>query len=561
MESTCVIHAADLVDEIGSLPSAAASIVGLTVDPDCAVDDLVRAIGADPAMAMRFMALANSAAVARGREIRDLRGALVRLGLRRVRNVALLTAAHDMMPADGLPGFDAEAFWRFNLAVAACTAALAAESGSAAPEDAWLSGLLQGVGVAVLARRQPDALVHALAVARADGLPLAAAERRVLGFDHAEVGARLAEAWRLPVVLRLVFGEAGDGASTHPDAPVASALRDLVGQAVRIVRAARFGAAGDGDAVPSWDEAAGSAGLDGPTLDALARRVGDEVEDTARFLGVGPACGRFEASLAAARDIMARIGLDGIDEAMAREDLEAQLAVARRIQQRLLPRPVNRRGCWELAAVNRPSQHVSGDVWDVIDLADGGTAILAADVCGKGLPAALLATSLLATIRALAAVISDPGALLTAANRALAATTDDEHFATVFLAVLDNDGRGLRYASAGHLPPLLLRRGGEAQWLPPAGLPVGLVPGTAYAEMRVAMQQDDLLLIMTDGAVEAEDARGMAFGRGGVESAVRAAGNQPLPRLLAGIEAALSAHAAEAAAADDVTLVAARPDR
>lgn len=553
MHAATFPSAADLAREVASLPSAAAAIVALTVDPDCPVGELEAAIAADAAMTLRLLAVANGAAFSRGRPVGDVKTAVVRLGLRRVRNIALLMATHDMLPGDALPtGFDAAGYRRFNLAVAAAGQALARLGRSSVPEDAWLTGLLHGVGVTVLARREPDALAHALALARAESLGLDACVRRLMGFGPAEVAAQLIRAWHLPPHLADALAP---GANPSPDAARLAANLDA---ATAVVRASGFGDGGDQDPAPTPDEAAQRAGLPPDAWDELAAAITADLDASARFLGADLGAGGFADALASARTELARLGLEGVDETIAREELEQQLALARRIQQRLLPQDLAGPRGWCVAAVNRAADHVSGDTYDLVPLPGGATGLAIADVAGKGLPAALLATSLQATLRALGAILADPGALLTAANTALAAATEDEHFATVFLAALDPGGRRLRYASAGHLPPLLLRADGQAVWLMPAGLPLGLASGTTYPVRDVAIAPGDLLVAVTDGVTEAGQGQGCTFGRAGLEAAVRGVHGRD-PRAVADAVAAAASAAAGGVPDDDLTVLVLAP--
>ena len=139
---------ADLVEEVGSLPTVAAQIVAQTSDPQCDIGDLCRLIQSDGVMTMRFLALANSAALAGANETTDLRAALVRLGLRRVRNVSLFMGMHDMNPSDRETiNLDMKEFWKYTLATASCAQGLAWQRGDQSFEDAWLVGILHGIGI------------------------------------------------------------------------------------------------------------------------------------------------------------------------------------------------------------------------------------------------------------------------------------------------------------------------------------------------------------------------------------------------------------------------------
>jgi serine phosphatase RsbU (regulator of sigma subunit)/HD-like signal output (HDOD) protein len=524
MTATAKYFVADLVEEVGSLPTVAAQIIAMTSDAECDMVELAKVIMCDSVMAMRFLALANSAALARGQEVRELRAAVIRLGLRRVRNVALCMGMHDIMPADDearrLP---MQEFWKFNLATASCAEGLAWLRGAPSDEDAWLAGILHGIGVAVLNQKLNHDFERALKVAQARKADLAAAERTILDFHHGELGSRILSHWGVPRVF-------ADVAAHYPDADTpeglsddAARLLDVLRGARAIVRAAGYGDSGDRTVVPGMGELAEQLALPDEFLAGLAAKVDSEVARMSSLLGMDLDGASFAESLEESRRTMVRLGLEGIDNALVREDFEQQMSMAREIQQKLLPAapPVLER-C-TIAAENRPSLHVSGDYYDFLDLG-GRTAFVVADVSGKGMPAALLASNVQAALKALAGVFSDPGELLKNINNSVFAQTGGEKFVTLFLGVLCPDDCTLRYASAGHNPPLLLRAGGEAEWLKAAGTPLGMVPDMAYPVMEVPLAPGDLLVAYTDGVTEAGDGGEGEFGEDGLEASVRRSG-------------------------------------
>jgi serine phosphatase RsbU (regulator of sigma subunit)/HD-like signal output (HDOD) protein len=514
---------ADLVSRVGSLPSVAAQVVSLASDPGCDIGSLARVIMSDNAMSMRFLALANAAAVSHGRETRNLRAALLKLGLRRVRNVALLMGMHDMVPSGNNGNWlDSGEFWKFNLATASCAQGLAWLRGSQHHEDAWLAGILHAIGLAAMSQRAGPEMLRAAEMARAAGMPLAEAEMRVFDFHHGEVGGRLLREWHLPAL----FADAVEYLPEEFDAGELSAetagLVSLLRESVMTVRAIGFGDNGDGDEPCLPEELAARLGLAEPAMQALADKVDRELQETSRLIGLDVPADHFASTLAKSQEEVARLGLAGLDETMAREDLEQQMNAAREIQQRLLPRSLPELPGYRVAAVNVPSLHISGDTYDCLRMSDGAVALAIADVSGKGMPAALLAGTLQASLRALSRVTDDPGELLEAANGALFESTDPERFATLFLAVLGPDGTGLRYASAGHNPPLVLRADGRVQWLKPAGTPLGMIPDMTYPVFAVAIGPGDLVVAYTDGVTEAMTPEGDEFGETGLEAVVRA---------------------------------------
>jgi len=566
-----------LVEELGSLPSVAAQIVNMTSAPDCDMGQLSRVIISDNVMTMRFLALANSASFGRGHEVRNLRQALVRLGLRRVRNVALCMGMHDMMPAGGaVGGLDMKEFWKFNLATASCAQGLAWQRGNASDDDAWLVGILHNIGLGSLAQKAPQDFQRALEMARMQGIPLIDAELRTLDFHHGEMGGRLLAQWNLPQVFCETvefFGESFDPGEVSAEA---NTLVRILRDSASLVRSVGYGDSGDGHEAFSVNKAADILELPQQALDALLGKVDREVTDFSRLLGIDLPEGQFLATLEESRRQVVHLGIEGFSDSLARENLEEELAMARTIQQRLLPAEAPEIPGWHLAGTNHPSLQVSGDYFDYLKLKGNKRGFVIADVSGKGMPASLLASNVQASLRALAGVMDDPGLLLAAVNEALHESTDAEKFATAFLAVLAADGRSLRYASAGHNPPLVLRTDGSAEWLKPAGTPLGMFPGMEYPVTEVPFSDGDLLISYTDGITEAVDTHEVEFEEHGLEKVARHFVGDPVHVVIEEVIAAVLLHvgsnsldpldslvenweeADETNAGDDLTMVVAR---
>jgi len=267
--------------------------------------------------------------------------------------------------------------------------------------------------------------------------------------------------------------------------------------------------------------------MEEPALMALATKVDREVSDMATLVGIDLPETLFMEMLQESKKQVVRLGMEGFSDSLVRETLEEEMTMAREIQHRLLPSETPDLEGFEIWGANHPSLHCSGDYYDYLKVKGGATAVVIADVSGKGMPASLLASNLQASLRALAMVFDDPGELLGAVNNALHESTDPEKFATLFLAVLSPDSSGLRYASAGHNPPLLLRASGESEWLKPAGTPLGMFPDMKYPVMDVNLEPDDLIVSYTDGITEAVDQHDVEFEEKGLERVVREFRNEP----------------------------------
>jgi phosphoserine phosphatase RsbU/P len=186
-------------------------------------------------------------------------------------------------------------------------------------------------------------------------------------------------------------------------------------------------------------------------------------------------------------------------------------ADAKAIQRALLPAALPSMSGVGLAARWEPALAFGGDCYDALRLAETHLAISIADVCGKGLPAALLMSNLLASLRAFAASERSPRDVVTSVNRALCRQKDLRRFVTLFYALYDSATRVLTYTNAGHNPPLVLRRAGSCERLAIGGTVTGIFDEGTFEEGRVTLEPGDRLVLYTDGITEARSAGGDEF--------------------------------------------------
>jgi sigma-B regulation protein RsbU (phosphoserine phosphatase) len=199
------------------------------------------------------------------------------------------------------------------------------------------------------------------------------------------------------------------------------------------------------------------------------------------------------------------------DKLAATEQADAQA-----IQRALLPATLPSLSGLGLAARWEPALAFGGDCYDALRLSDAHLAISIADVCGKGLPAALLMSNLLASLRAFAASERAPRDVVTSVNRALCRQKDLRRFVTLFYAHFDTTTRVLSYTNAGHNPPLVLRRDGACERLAIGGTVTGIFDEGTYEEGRIALASGDRLVLFTDGITEARSASGDEFDDSGL---------------------------------------------
>jgi predicted ester cyclase len=200
-------------------------------------------------------------------------------------------------------------------------------------------------------------------------------------------------------------------------------------------------------------------------------------------------------------------------EALARERVEQEIRVARRIQQASLPKVVPTLEGWQLSPFYQPAREVGGDFYDFHLLSDGRLGVVVGDATGKGVPAALVMSTTLGMLRAVsqASDSSSPGQMLERVNEALVPSIPSNMFVTCFYSILEPESGRLSYANAGHDLPYLWHSG-ECEELRARGMPLGLMPGMHYEEKEIVLQEGAVALLYTDGLVEAHDPQREMFG-------------------------------------------------
>lgn len=197
---------ADLVKNVGelvSLPDVFIRINQMVEDPDSSIDDIVKVISQDPSFTARLLRIANSPFYGFSSTIETVSRAVTLIGTSHVRNLALSTSvarAFEGLP-NGLVSMDN--FWHHSLYCALIARILSRMSGEGNQEAMFTAGLLHDIGELVIFNRLPEQAKEALLLVldSGDSLPVFEAERKTIGFDHAQVGGELARQWNLPPLL------------------------------------------------------------------------------------------------------------------------------------------------------------------------------------------------------------------------------------------------------------------------------------------------------------------------------------------------------------------------
>jgi serine phosphatase RsbU (regulator of sigma subunit) len=239
--------------------------------------------------------------------------------------------------------------------------------------------------------------------------------------------------------------------------------------------------------------------------------------------------------------------------------LERELELAHRIQQRLLPRALPILAGWRFAAWAEPCDRAGGDYHDFLPRDDGNLLTVVGDVSGHGIAAALMMSSARAFLRGLYRREAGPDAILARLNELLVQDMSADSFMTMLVCELDAVGN-LRYAAAGHEPPLVYCREQDAfLTLDSTGLMLGVLDGQSYGcQTLPCLGSGDLAIFYTDGLTETADAAGVEWGHQRLQELVRIQAPAGADAVLAAVLAAVEAYRGGGAMADDISIVVAQ---
>ncbi|NJM05614.1 SpoIIE family protein phosphatase [Candidatus Gracilibacteria bacterium] len=241
--------------------------------------------------------------------------------------------------------------------------------------------------------------------------------------------------------------------------------------------------------------------------------------------------------------------------------VKQELELGRRTQADFLPASLPRVTGWEIAAAFHPAREVAGDFYDAFVLPGGLLGFVIADVCDKGVGAALFMALTRSLVRAFAE--QQYGGDPTDALRAVALTNsyiarhhrESRMFATLFFGLLDPDTGELTYVNGGHPAPVLIRQSGDQDFLDPTGPAVGIADVSRFSVGSAWLRHGDTVLAYTDGATEVRDASGEMFGEERLLSLLQAP-IFDITRLMQHIDASARAHLGHDILPDDITMLA-----
>ncbi len=249
-----------------------------------------------------------------------------------------------------------------------------------------------------------------------------------------------------------------------------------------------------------------------------------------------------------------------VEQRREQQIVETALNAARDVQRGFMPQVLSTPPGYEAATWWLPNQAIGGDYCDLVPLRDGGLGLIVADVSGHGLGPSLLMASVRAALRALILVQSAPETILSMLGKTLYADLERGLFITMFLGSLDVRQHVLQFSNAGHAPALhYSAKRNRFRALDATGMPLGVEDPPSYTTgPTITMEVGDMVLLCTDGIVEAMDVTGKQFGVKRLKEFVRKNLALPLTELVFKIGEEVQGHYEGDAPADDLTVLAVR---
>ena len=241
-----------------------------------------------------------------------------------------------------------------------------------------------------------------------------------------------------------------------------------------------------------------------------------------------------------------------LEEERIKLRIEDELKIARTIQQGLLPPLLPSSGWFRAAGSSIPSTQVGGDYYDVREVTPNVWAAVVADVSGKGVSSALLASLLQGTFLMASADPWHVESIMDRLNTFLLERTRGEKYATVFYCTLDSSGL-LSYSNAGHPAPYLVSPDGRLRKLHTSGMPVGMIEGAPFQTVQTQLEPGDKVVIFSDGLTEAESADGSFFDTERVKVTLRETAGETAAGMHAALRAAVDRFTEGGVIRDDVT--------
>jgi len=244
-----------------------------------------------------------------------------------------------------------------------------------------------------------------------------------------------------------------------------------------------------------------------------------------------------------------------IEQAIEKEKMERELALASQIQKDLLPKGNADCENFEIAGTNIPCYQVGGDYYDFITIDPCRLAIIIADVSGKGVSASLLMASLRAALHSEINPQYKLEEMAAKVNDFVHRSSASDRFISFFFCELNKKNGELRYINAGHNPPLIIDREGKIHRLESCGLCLGMFPSVTYEAKRATLNPGDMAILFTDGIIEGRNRENKEFSEERFINLLQKHSKLSASKLVEKICSELKSFTSGAEQMDDITLV------
>ncbi len=246
----------------------------------------------------------------------------------------------------------------------------------------------------------------------------------------------------------------------------------------------------------------------------------------------------------------------------AKERMQSELSIGRDIQMGMVPKlipPFTDQNEFDLYATLKPAKEVGGDLFDFFFIDNDNLCFLIGDVSGKGVPAALFMAVTKTLIKGIAMQTNDPAEILRRVNDEAVQNNEACMFVTVFLAVLNIKTGEIKFANAGHNPPLIAKNNNDISFLQlDNGCALGVVENPDFITERLVLRHGDLILLYTDGVTEAFNKNGEEFSEDRLENEFVSIANLPAEQIVSEVIGKVSLFSSGIPQSDDITVLALR---
>ncbi len=260
--------------------------------------------------------------------------------------------------------------------------------------------------------------------------------------------------------------------------------------------------------------------------------------------------------LAEALNTMSQKLLENRDEILTKQRMERELEIAYHMQKRLLIEKFPEVKGLEIAGECIPATEVGGDFYDLLRVGDGFSTIVIGDVAGKGMPAAMFMGIVRSIIRAEGFESLSASEVMKKANRLICLDSKSGMFVTIFYAIYNEMDRTLEYCNAGHIYPVLYDPGPQKfTYLNTEGRPLGINTESNYEAKKLILERGQILILYTDGVVEAVDENEVPLGEGRLRTFIREHSQASAVDIVQKLKGEIDLHRGTAPQFDDITLI------